>query len=384
MMSPPSRSRHRVANETAVRPSAACHPTRTVIVPGTSWSPDTRPDPDFDSVTPLSRNELDKQVDRPIGRYDAKVSLHDEGGLMLEGRRGHARVLVLTITERERDAVRAEFGADHLVSSPTRGLACWTPDVTQDSHYGVIVSQTMGRSNMPAEQSVQKLIEDWRPEVLIVVGTAGGIARPKEGGGLDGPSTGDVICVEYVHYAAFAKYDSGRRYLRYFPMQHPDNFLITSDVREVETSTDWHDGLMDRPSGPLIPPRVRIGELVSVEVVAGDSSAPGQQDLLRDFDHAIAVDMESGGVARAMHTASDTVYYRPAWLAIRGVSDLTSDAANLHELLGGNNSERDEWTPYAAAAAARFAHRLVERILARGREPFEDPGADSWTPVLHR
>lgn len=303
---------------------------------------------------------------------------------MLAGRRGHARVLVLTITERERDAVRREFGATHAVSTPARGLACWTPDESDDNNFGVIVSQAMGRSNMPAEQSVQKLIEDWQPEVLIVVGTAGGIARPREDGTLVGPDTGDVICVEYVHYAAFAKYDAGRRYLRYFPMQHPDNFLITSDVREVETSEDWYEGLMPPPSGATTPPRVRIGELVSLEVVAGDSRAPGQQDLLKDFDHAIAIDMESGGVARAMHTASDTVYYRPAWLAIRGVSDLTGDSGSVEDLLAGNNAEREEWTPYAAAAAARFAHRLVERMLARDRVPFDDPGAKSWTPVAHR
>ncbi|CDK00541.1 hypothetical protein MIC448_260039 [Microbacterium sp. C448] len=291
---------------------------------------------------------------------------------------------MLTITERERDAVRAEFGAHHAVTTPARGLACWTPDEPDDNQFGVIVSQAMGRSNMPAEQSVQKLVEDWRPEVLVVVGTAGGIARPGADGVLEGPSTGDIICVEYVHYAAFAKYDSGRRYLRYFPMQHPDNFLITSDVRHVETSLDWHEGLMTPPSGETTPPRVRVGELVSLEVVAGDSRAPGQQDLLKDFDHAIAVDMESGGVARAMHTASDTVYYRPAWLAIRGVSDLTGDTATVQDLLAGNNEERAQWTPYAAAAAARFAHRLVERILARGREPFDDPGARSWTPVPQR
>jgi nucleoside phosphorylase len=289
----------------------------------------------------------------------------------------------MTITERERDAVRAEFGASHSVSTDNPGIACWTPDVSEDGRFGVIVSQAMGRSNIPAEQSVQKLIEDWRPEVFLVVGTAGGIARHGANGRVDGPSTGDIVCVEYVHYAEFAKYDAGLRHLRYFPVQHPDNFLITSDARHVETSPDWYSGLK-APSGEPFTPRVRVGELVSLEVVAGDGSAAGQQDLLRNFDHAIAIDMESAGVARAMHLASDSVYYRPTWLAIRGVSDLTAATATVDELLGGNNAEREEWTPYAAAAAARFAHRLVERILARGRAPFDDPGAASWIPVSRR
>jgi nucleoside phosphorylase len=303
---------------------------------------------------------------------------------MLAGRRGHTRVLVLTVTDSEREAVRAEFGADYVVQGAGRGLACWTPDVAEDNHFGVIVSQSMSRSNLPAGQSVQILIEDWRPEVLVVVGTAGGIARFDQHGGLDGPATGDVVCVEYVHYAEFAKYDAGRRNRRYFPIQHPDNLLLTAEVREVETSEDWHDGLIAPPAGSSGTPRVRIGELVALEVVAGDGHAQGQQDLLKDFDHAIAIDMESAGVARAMHTASDSVFYRPAWLAIRGISDLTAATSDVENLLSGNNDERQLWTPYAAAVAARFAHRIVERILARQREPFADPGAESWIPASQR
>lgn len=300
---------------------------------------------------------------------------------MLAGRRGHARVVVMTITEEEREAVRNEFRASSVITASPSGLATWTPDDPKAGSYGVVVSQAMGRSNIPAEQSVQRLIEDWRPEVLIVVGTAGGIARNGANGNLDGPTTGDVVCVEYVHYAEFAKYDSGQRKRRYFPVQHPDSQLLTAEVREVETSSDWYEGLDAPPNGASSIPRIRVGELVALEVIAGDAKAAGQQDLLKDYDHAIAIDMESGGVARAMHTASGSVYYRPAWLAIRGVSDLTAATSDVEALLEGNNAERQKWTPYAAAVAARFAYRLVGRILARERDPFEDPGARSWAPA---
>jgi nucleoside phosphorylase len=193
-----------------------------------------------------------------------------------------------------------------------------------------------------------------------------------------------VICIDYVHYAEFAKYDNGRREPRYFPVQHPDSLLMTSQARAVQVGSSWYNGLMARPSGEDRVPDVTTGELVSVEVVAGDGHAAGQQDLLRGFDHAVAIDMESAGIARAMHTASNTVYYRPVWLGIRGVSDRTAAISTVEALLEANNDERRTWTPYAAAAAARFAHRVVERILKYERSPSADPGAPGWVTVSER
>jgi nucleoside phosphorylase len=288
----------------------------------------------------------------------------------------------MTITERERKAACAEFGATTVVDSDERGIACWTADEPDRDRYGVIVSQAMGRSNLPGVQSAERLIEDWRPEVLVVVGTAGALAERK-GQALTGPKTGDVVCVEYVHYTAYAKYDKGERHQRYYPVQHPDSALLTGEVREVESTNDWHVGLPDKPDGED-PPDVKYGALISLETVAGDGNAAGQQELLAGLDHAIAVDMESGGIARAVSTASDTVYYRPVWLTIRGVSDIVARDGDIEKLLKDNNAERDNWTPYAAAAAARFAHRVIERYLRRARVDFTDDGAPPWLPVARR
>jgi nucleoside phosphorylase len=298
---------------------------------------------------------------------------------MLRGRRGHARVIVLTVVPEELDAVREEFGAWTEVETEEPGQACWTTSATNAGEFGVLVTQSQDRSNMPAQQTTRDLIEEWQPEVIVLVGVAGGIVRANEGDtDLDGLTTGDVVCIEFVHYADYVKRAGGQRQPRYFPLQHPDTNLITSHVRPL-ADTPWYAGIAAPRPGPAQSPEVKFGELVAVEFLAGDGGAVSQQDALGGYDHALAVDMESAGVARALHTASRTVHYRPVWIGIRGISDRTAASEFAYELLGEeNDAERRQWRDYAAASAARFAHLAVQRILQRDRPPSEDSGASKW------
>ena len=301
---------------------------------------------------------------------------------MLQGRHGHARVAVLTVIPEETDAVARELGP--LFDSPGTGASTPT-QINAEGKYPLVLVQSSDRSNMPSTETVRDLLEDWRPEVVILVGVAGSIVRVEDGK-LDGLSPGDVVGIEYVHYGEYAKRSGGKRLRRYLPMVHPSTELITRWARPL-SRREWWKGEMFSLSGQDRPPRMEFGELVSVEFVAGDASAQAQREIFAEYDHAVAVDMESAGVARAIHRAHSSVHYCPVWLGIRGISDQTGadeEAQALCEEKSNNNAQRHSWKPTAATMAARFTKGLLQDMLSAARPPYDgDPGMTAWlaTPV---
>jgi nucleoside phosphorylase len=298
---------------------------------------------------------------------------------LLRGRRGHARAVVVTIVDDELTAVLNEFRANVEVE----GSGCWASESREDATYPVLITQSVDRSNMPCAETVRDIIEDWQPEFVLLVGIAGGIVRTNHSmDGLEGPFPGDVVCIEYVHYGEYTKRVNGQRLLRYYPIEHPASEILQRQVRPI-SRTPWHEGLpLDRPAlAPGSEPRLHFGEIVAVEFLAGDATVEQQREIFSQYDHALAVDMESAGVARAMHRASSDVHYRPVWLGLRGISDRTAATPEAQVLLpADNDSERRLWRDYAASAAARVARLCVERLLAHARPSCsEDPGAPPWS-----
>lgn len=295
---------------------------------------------------------------------------------MLHGRHGHARVAVLTVIPEETEAVASELGP--LFEIPGTGAS--TPmSINDEGKYPLVLVQSTDRSNMPSMETVRDLLEDWRPEVVILVGVAGAIVR-MEDDKLDGLHPGDVVGIEYVHYGEYAKRSAGKRFKRYLPMVHPSTELITRWARPISRQ-DWWTGDMLALEGAGRTPHVEFGEIVSVEFVAGDASAEEQRAIFAEYDHAVAVDMESAGVARAIHRAHSSVHYCPVWLGIRGISDQTGVDEEAQALCdsGSNNAQRRSWKPTAATMAARFTKKLLQGMLSTARPPHEgDPGMTAW------
>lgn len=289
----------------------------------------------------------------------------------------------MAVTAEELTAARAEFRAAHEIP----GSGCWSDMPLPDASgaYPVVVTQSNDRSNIPAMESVQNLIEDWRPELVVLVGVAGGIVRRGPGDSLRGPNPGDVVIAEYIHYGEYTKNVDGERLRRYFPIDHPSAKLLQRHARPLQSDPNWYEDLrVQRPSGGNHDhPILDMGELVAVEFLAGDGNTDQQTAVLSHFDHALAVDMESMGVARAIHGARQRVHYLPRWLCVRGISDRAAANPEAQKLLPrDNDAERVEWRDYAAAAAARAARLILERFLDKERPPeSEDLGAPRWTYV---
>jgi nucleoside phosphorylase len=303
------------------------------------------------------------------------------------GRRGHARVTVLTVIEDEFDAALHALGATHEIGV----TGVFSPVVIGEPkpRLPFVVGRCAHRSNMPAQSSATRIIEDWRPEVLVLVGIGGGIMRGRvgdQGVEWEGPCPGDVVVAEYIHYAEFTKNVPSGSNLRYFPIDQPTSSLVQThgDALRIagQGAESWHAQLPVVRPGPESP-ALHIGEIVAVEGVAGDPMNAHQKTYLQRFDHAAAVDMESGGVARALHEARSHVHYNPRWMCIRAISDrvyaVTSEEeeAALPEV--ENNEEREKWKQYAVAVAAGLTRRVLERLLAEPREAAPaDPGAPEF------
>jgi nucleoside phosphorylase len=309
----------------------------------------------------------------------------------LAGRRGHARIAVLTVIDEEFEALQNGLGAYHEIGA----TGIFSPVMIKRGFpsYPFVLSQSPSRSNTPASLQTRRLIEFFRPEVIVLVGIAGGIQRPRISDNTiiwQGPKPGDVVVAEYVHYADFTKNVSSGHHLRFFPLDHPSATLVAAHALAVSRTRlgirRWDENLSCARPFPGSP-AVHVGEIVAVEGIAGDPSSEHQAELIRRFDHALAVDMESMGVARAIHESRDQVYYNPVWLCVRTISDEVRSSSELNSILSDegdisipvsvdNDQTRSQWKEYSVVLAARFTTLLLQRMLMHPRPACpSDPGA---------
>lgn len=266
-----------------------------------------------------------------------------------QGRLGHARVAVMTIIKEEFDAARDVLGLHEEVAN-TQYV---TSGKTGDRFYDVVLCEATERSNIPCATLTADIIDDFRPEVLLLVGIAGGLTDG--GAGREGIALGDVVVADSVAYVEFMKITDGKYSLRHFPLDHPSIHLRKVIVKALVRSFDLAAAIkIERPDKSTTP-KILEGEIVCGDKVMGGLEDPMQAKLLEPFEKAIAVDMESIGMARAVCERRTSIWYNPRYLVIRGISDLVT--------VGENAETRAKWKPYAAYAASAVAKAFVDRLL---------------------
>ncbi|GAA2400229.1 hypothetical protein [Streptomyces coeruleofuscus] len=326
----------------------------------------------------------------------------------ISGRYGrHARLAVLTIIDEEFEAVKNDLGANYEVDT----TGAWAPisqsvAIAQAEKnvkyvtYPFVVAQASERSNSPANEQIRRLVERFRPEVFVVIGVAGGVQRAERISNDEirwtGPVPGDIVVANYVHYADYTASLPQGEFLRYYALDHPSAVLITDHARAIR-HYPWHETVKLNPpttsvtpSTTSVTPRVHIGEIVATESIKGNPSSDDQVRIVKLFDKALAIDMESAGVGRSIHDLRCHYHYNPIWICIRAISDsvraedpdMDPEIRKLADpgLLENNKLERGQWKEYAAAVAAAYARSLIARLLSSPRPPTpRDPGADRWS-----
>jgi nucleoside phosphorylase len=313
---------------------------------------------------------------------------------MICGRHGKTRVGVLTIIQEEFDALKVALGADTWA----RRTRYWH---ASDGPERFVLAKMADRTNVAAFEATRDLIEHWRPDIVMLVGIAGGLAGGDAG-------LGDVVIPDYIHYGDFRKITEGADELRYAAYDQPTVSLRSDIVEGVREEGRWVDRVAiarppflagDASGSNCAAPKVEVGGLVAGEKVLGDPDHPEQGRVFTSFENALAVDMESWGVGRAVHHARTDADYNPRLTVVRGISDIVerrrisrvAQASSPREaaetipsqepvqeseehddearsvsdtvvVASENHAQRARWKPYAAATAAAFASAVVEEI----------------------
>jgi nucleoside phosphorylase len=207
----------------------------------------------------------------------------------------------------------------------------------------------IGPGNSTAGAEVERAHAAFAPDVVLLVGVAGGV---KDLG------LGDVVAADAVYDYESGK-DTDDGYLPRIKTQSSSHRLL-QHARLVARHAQWQQRI--RPAGPPTPPPQAVVKPVAAGgmLVAGARSRSA--DLLRRYcSDAVAVEMEGYGFLRGAY-----LNHAAEALVVRGVSDL----------LSGKDQVNDErWQPAAARHAAAFAFALLDSVHRTAADRGDPPPA---------
>jgi adenosylhomocysteine nucleosidase len=208
-----------------------------------------------------------------------------------------------------------------------------------------------GQGTLAAAALTERAIAEFSPVAVLFVGVAGGLRRWLE--------IGDVVVGTKVYAYHGGKSEDAGFLVR--PRSWEISHELEQVARRVHRARTWHEPLA--PPCESQPPEVHFEAIAAGDVVLNSKTSPVADDLHRNYNDAVAVEMESAGFALAGHLAG-----RVATATVRGISD---HADGLKSVTDGLGSQR-----LAARNAAAFAVALAAAIQddggtngASGREP---------------
>ncbi|NUT98396.1 MAG: 5'-methylthioadenosine/S-adenosylhomocysteine nucleosidase [Saccharothrix sp.] len=192
-----------------------------------------------------------------------------------------------------------------------------------------------------------------RPEAVLFVGVAGGLR--------DWLRIGDVVVATRVYSYHGARNSPGRVSAR--PRAWDASHRLEQAARYVSRRHEWYSGPPERPS-------VHFDPIAAGDELLDDRDSALARRLRDHYDDAVAVEMESSGVAQAGHLLNAT-----PTLTMRGISDFAD---------GGKQRADDGGSQHRAADnAAAFCAALVAHLPAVVPEPGGTPAGKS-PPVTTR
>jgi nucleoside phosphorylase len=223
---------------------------------------------------------------------------------------------------------------------------------------GTVAMAVTGEGNVGAAVLAERAITMFAPRALLCVGVAGGL-RPDI-------ALGDVVVATKVYALHGGRVHDDGFVAR--PRAWHASHELEQVAKLVARAGTWtsliEPGSARLPSGR---PAVHFKPVVSGEVVVNgrDKSMTGH---LRDvFDDAVAVEMESAGIAHAAHLNGALPV-----LTVRGISDHADSAKLANDAAG--------WQHVAAGHAAAFTVATLAHVFG-GRLPASEPVPPS-PPVL--
>jgi nucleoside phosphorylase len=317
--------------------------------------------------------------------------------------------VVFTATPLEKDAAVAELGLKHAGFEGDRQY-----------YWGYVRSLSVaivcaGESGYPAATDATNwIVEVLSPDYLLIVGHGGGISKNVEGGVKSGivlVSTGVVRCLT-IRTIGNSKEPNG------------GSLDSSSQVPRVATAVIGNANRTPTSAFPpspaketqVIPPSRRLmqfardlaacepwtgkvladeQEILTANELAGDRTDKTFKEIVDQYPRAVMWDMEAGAVADTLTRKRERFDRVPAYLVIKGFSDVHEMEEPESDADAKKNAEQRERERKAASEnAARFVKAFIEKsgsALSRRPSPLQRlirPGAriavnDSIAGVLH-
>lgn len=187
----------------------------------------------------------------------------------------------------------------------------------------------IGMGTVNAAAITERAIAEFRPSAVLFVGIAGGLR--------EWIALGDVVVATRVYAYQGGRVDGDEFLAR--PQAWDTSHRLVQLAKHVNRAHAW----------PGASAAVHFEPIAAGEIVLNSTSGPERDRLRSHYNDAVAVEMESSGMALAGHLHEST-----PTIAIRGISDLAD----------GNKRRVDSsgWQDTAVHHAAAFAAGLAQAI----------------------
>ena len=276
---------------------------------------------------------------------------------------------ILTVVPEAWAAAIEMFGCENFEDELGIRWGVALVDARGGGQHVVAVGQTGDRSNVPAADTASTMLRACNPRYLVVADIGAGFWGGGRDAGRDGLMLGDVVVANDVQgYEVVKEVEGGGILPRdpaiQLPATGPRHALRTLD----SWFPDWHDPARSfRPDGaPERTPQILDGPVVSGEKLLSDPSSALIARLVRTYDKALALDMESAGIGRAILERQNEEIFAE-FTVLRGISDFADKKQE------SNQKTRDNWKPYAARAAVAASRAWIgsrkstDGVIAKGK-----------------
>ncbi|MET8986913.1 5'-methylthioadenosine/S-adenosylhomocysteine nucleosidase [Nonomuraea wenchangensis] len=243
-------------------------------------------------------------------------------------------IVILTALDLEYQAVRAHL-KEPRVHRHTAGTRFEVGRLAGDGRR--VALGLVGKGNHPAAVITERAIAEFAPSALLFVGVAGAL--------WPGIGLGDVVVAThvYAYHGGTSEDDGLKARPRVWEIDHETDQI----ARHLYRTGTWAHRL---PAGAAVPD-VRFGPIAAGEVVQDSAISAHARWVRQTYNDALAIEMESAGVAQAAH------HNRALPMAVvRGISDRADGSKTATDGLN--------WQPKAAAGAATFAVALAHELAA--------------------
>jgi nucleoside phosphorylase len=258
---------------------------------------------------------------------------------------GH-RVLIVSALVVEAKAILSYFDDIKIRSTPggvtyttgRRKLLCENVSQKSRDNWSFIIAAPTDAGNVEVSRRVAQMIPECEPELVALIGCAGGFPGKIE--------QYDVAVASYVHYVARNKIGSSAE-IR--PLQETCSKIFVDHCKNVQLLDAWHQYLVPETSNAPI--NVYFEPIVSGETVLANSSSEFLSSALKTSPRAVAIEMEGYGLLGACRDMQVEA------VVVRGISD-TLDNKLLSEINGCQNIlglDRAQYKATRHAAALFFA-----------------------------